>query len=283
MSGKLIDLHMHTHFSDGRCSPKETAAIAAERRLAAIAITDHDSLDALPEAQECTNKLGIEFVTGIELSCTYQNSDIHMLAYFVDCNYKPLAEKVKFYQAERLKRGEMMVRKLNEMGLDLRMDTVKRMAGSGVVGRPHVADALLSEEFVQTFDEAFSRYLGYHAPAYVPKTFFDPVEAIELVHKAGGLAIMAHPGTAKRDDTIDYFKEIGMDGIEVYHSKHTAQQVRHYKSIAEKKNLLISGGSDWHGRPDPRAEMGSQRVPYEVLVRMREYLAARTSSRKEPS
>ncbi len=283
MPPKLIDLHMHTHFSDGRCTPTETVDLAAERRLAAISITDHDSFDAIEEAGERAGEKGIEFVTGIELSCTFQNNDIHMLAYFVDHRYKPLAEKVKFYQQERLKRGEMMVQKLNELGIDLRMDTVKRIAGSGVVGRPHVADALLSEEFVQTFDEAFSRYIGYHAPAYVPKTYFDPAEAIELVHRAGGIAVIAHPGTVKRDDAIEHFANLGMDGIEVYHSKHTPQQTRHYKSIAEKKKLLISGGSDWHGRSDPRAELGSQRVPYEVLTHMREYLSSLPDKPKEQS
>lgn len=277
MPEKLIDLHMHTIYSDGRYTPVATVEYAAEKNLSAIAITDHDSFDAIDEARAHAEKLGIEFVTGIELSCTHNDSDIHMLAYFIDHRYRPLADKVKYYQEERLKRGIMIVQKLNELGIDLRMDTVKTIAGSGVVGRAHVADALLKEEFVHTFDEAFNRFLGYHAPAYVAKSYFDPVEAVKLVHDAGGITVMAHPGTVRRDDAIAYLAEIGMDGIEVYHSKHTNTQIRHYKSLAEKHKLLISGGSDWHGRNDPRADMGNQKVPYSVLSRMREYISTRKS------
>jgi predicted metal-dependent phosphoesterase TrpH len=161
------------------------------------------------------------------------------------------------------------------LGIDLKMETVQRMAQDATIGRVHVADALLKEEYVRTFDEAFSRYLGYHAPAYVPKTHFDPAEAIDLVHQAGGISVMAHPGSTRRDDAITFMTGVGMDGLEVYHSKHTAAQVRHYKEIAARNNLLISGGSDWHGRNDVRSEMGSQHVPYSVLARMKDYLAAR--------
>ncbi len=278
MPEKLIDLHMHTIYSDGRYTPTATVEYAAEKNLTAISITDHDSFDGLGEAAKRATELEIELISGIELSCTHEESDIHMLAYFVDPQHHPLADKVRFYQEERLKRGLMIVQKLNEIGIDLRMDTVKAMAGTGVVGRVHVADALLKEEFVHTFDEAFNRYLGYHAPAYVPKTFFDPVDAIALVHEAGGIVVMAHPGTVRRDDAIPYLVEIGMDGIEVFHSKHTPAQVRHYKAIAEKHKLLTSGGSDWHGRSDPRADMGNQKVPYAILSRMKEYLTTRKSS-----
>jgi hypothetical protein len=198
-----------------------------------------------------------------------------MLAYFVDHNFAPLVEKVKFYQQERLKRGVSIVEKLNELGIDLKMETVTRMARDATIGRVHVADALLKEEYVRTFDEAFSRYLGYHAPAYVPKTHFEPAEAIELVHQAGGITVMAHPGSTRRDDAITFLKGVGMDGLEVYHSKHTPAQVRYYREMANRNSLLISGGSDWHGRNDPRSEMGNQRVPYSVLMRMKEYLETR--------
>lgn len=273
MPEKLIDLHLHTRHSDGSCTPEETVQRARQIGLAAISITDHDSLSAVEEARQVAE--GIELVTGVELSCHYQGADIHMLAYFIDSGYEPLADKVRFYQLERLKRGQLIVERLNELGIDLKMETVQRMAQDAAIGRVHVADALLREEYVRTFDEAFSRYLGYHAPAYVPKTHFDPAEAIELVHHAGGITVMAHPGSTRRDDAIAFLTGVGMDGLEVYHSKHTPAQVRHYKEIASRNSLLISGGSDWHGRNDARSEMGNQRVPYTVLTRMKEYLAAR--------
>jgi 3',5'-nucleoside bisphosphate phosphatase len=241
--------------------------------LSALSITDHDSLSAIDEARQYAE--GVELITGVELSCHYQEADIHLLAYFIDPAYAPLADKVKFYQLERLKRGILIVEKLNELGIDLKMETVQRMAKDATLGRVHVADALLKEEYVHTFDEAFSRYLGYHAPAYVPKTHFDPAEAIDLVHQAGGISVMAHPGSTRRDDAIAFMKGVGMDGLEVYHSKHTPAQVRHYKEIAARNNLLISGGSDWHGRNDPRSEMGNQHVPYGVLARMKDYIQAR--------
>jgi predicted metal-dependent phosphoesterase TrpH len=273
MPEKLIDLHLHTRHSDGSYTPQETVTRAREVGLAAIAITDHDSLSAIDEARQSAGN--IECISGVELSCDYQGVDIHMLAYFVDHNFTPLVDKVRFYQQERLKRGMSIVEKLNELGIDLKMETVTRMARDATIGRVHVADALLKEEYVRTFDEAFSRYLGYHAPAYVPKTHFEPAEAIELVHQAGGITVMAHPGSTRRDDAIAFLKGVGMDGIEVYHSKHTPAQVRYYKEMAARNSLLISGGSDWHGRNDPRSEMGNQHVPYSVLVRMKDYLKAR--------
>ncbi len=279
MTDGFIDLHCHTNFSDGQLSPEETVALAKERGLVALSITDHDAFDAIDPALAVAGDL--EIITGIELSCSYNDRDVHMLAYLIDHKYPPLAEKVDFYQAERLKRGIEIVRKLNELGLDLRLDTVRRVAGEGAIGRVHVADAMVNEELVHTFDEAFSRYLGYHAPAYVPKTFFDPQDAINLVHDAGGIAVMAHPGTVRMDNIIEDLKDMGLDGIEVYHSKHTSGQVRHYKRIAEKLGLLISGGSDWHGRNDPKAELGNQRVPYAVLQTMKEYIATRTPREKE--
>lgn len=279
MSTGYIDLHCHTHFSDGQLSPEETVALAKERELVALAITDHDSFDAIDPALEVADEL--ELITGIELSCSYRDLDIHILAYFVDHKYPPLAEKVKFYQDERLKRGIEIVKKLNEIGLDLRIDTVTRLAGEGAIGRVHVADAMVNEELVHTFDEAFSRYLGYHAPAYVPKTHFNPEDAINLVHEAGGITVMAHPGTVRHDNLIEELKEMGLDGIEVYHSKHTPGQVRHYKRIAEKLKLVISGGSDWHGRNDPKAELGNQRVPYAVLQMMKDYVTTKTSRERE--
>lgn len=274
MKERLIDLHLHTFFSDGLCSPEETVERARAKHLAAIAITDHDTFGGVEPALKLAGD-DLEVIAGVELSCQYQGTDFHILAYFVNHKHKQLKAKVDFYQKERLRRGIAIVDKLNEMGIDLQMDTVKRVAKKGAIGRPHVADALVREEFVLTIEEAFSRYLGYHAPAYVPKTYFDPAEAIALVHDAGGLAVLAHPGTVRRDEVIPHFKEIGLDGLEVYHAKHTPHLLRHYRQLAEKNDLIISGGSDWHGRHDPRSDLGSKRVPYSVLENMREYLDRR--------
>lgn len=272
----MIDLHLHTIFSDGRYPPAETVAFARDKGLTAISITDHDTFAGLDEALKLADDK-LEIISGIELSCQYDNSDIHMLAYFIDHKYGPLAKKVSFFSDERLKRGRAIVEKLNDMGIDLRLDTVMNLSEQGTVGRLHVADALVKEEFVHTVDEAFNRYLGYHAPAYVAKAYFDPESAIQLVHEAGGIAVMAHPGTVRRDEIIPALVDMGLDGIEVFHAKHTSSGVRHYKKIAAKHGLTITGGSDWHGRHDHRSEIGSQKVPDSILVGMREYLAGRSS------
>jgi hypothetical protein len=246
--------------------------LSRRKGLNAISITDHDTFEGVDEALAFADG-DPEVVPGVELSCQFRDTDLHMLAYFVDHKNDALSSKVSYYADERLKRGRLIVEKLNEMGIDLRIDTVMRLADKGAVGRLHVADALVQEEFVHTVDEAFSRYLGYHAPAYVAKTYFDPVEAIELVHQAGGMAVMAHPGTVRRDDLVPLLKEMGLDGIEVYHAKHDAALVRHYKKLAKKYELIITGGSDCHGRNDHRSELGSQRVPDSVLEGMKEYVA----------
>lgn len=273
----MIDLHLHTNYSDGSATPAEAVALARQRELTAISITDHDTFAAVDEALSLADE-NLEIITGIELSCMHESFDIHMLAYFVDHHFPPLAEKVTFFSDERLKRGRAIVAKLNEIGIDLRLDTVMNLSEQGTVGRLHVADALVKEEFVHTVDEAFNRYLGYHAPAYVAKAHFDPEEAIKLVHEAGGIAVMAHPGTVRHDEVIPGLVDMGLDGIEVHHAKHTPAIVRHYKKIAAKHGLTVTGGSDWHGRNDHRSEIGSQKVPDSILHDMREYLAKRQSS-----
>jgi predicted metal-dependent phosphoesterase TrpH len=265
MKRQYIDLHVHTTASDGIFTPKEVAENVITAGLTAVAITDHDAIDGYVEVAQYLDGSGIEAISGVELSCYYNDADVHILGYFIDHTNPEFVKKIQVLRQDRYERGEEMVSKLNDIGINLSMDTVKTIAGNSAVGRPHVADALLKEEFVQTYDEAFARYLGYHAPAYVPKKVLSPEHGIDLLHLTGGVAILAHPGTLKHDEFIPDLVEMGLDGIEAYHSQHSKPAIQKYKTLAKKHGIAYSGGSDCHGPRKGRVLLGSQNVPYSVL------------------
>jgi predicted metal-dependent phosphoesterase TrpH len=269
MPREYVDLHVHTNASDGLLSPIEVVDIAIAKKLKAIAITDHDTTDGFTKALDYGGDKNIDLVPGVELSCMYMESDVHILGYFIDCQDEAFVKIIRKFREERYKRGEAMVAKLNELGINLNMETVKNIAGKAAVGRPHLAEALLKEEYVQTFDEAFARYLGYHASAYVPKMHFDVDHAIDLIHRVGGVSVLAHPGTLKHDEFVAEFVDMGLDGLEAYHSKHSRQMVSHYKSLAKKYGLFYSGGSDCHGPRKGKILIGTVKVPYPCYETMK--------------
>jgi predicted metal-dependent phosphoesterase TrpH len=269
MQKKYIDLHIHTTASDGLLTPEEVVEIAAKEGLSAISITDHDSIDGYLSAQEKAEELGIELIPGVELSLTHKGEDFHLLGYLIDCENPEFLKKISSFQEERRIRGEKMVEKLNDLGIDLSMDTVKSIAGKGSVGRPHLADALVKEEFVHTYEEAFARYLGYHAQAYVPKKYLTPKEGIELIHLVRGVAVLAHPGAGRTAQAIYDFLPLGLDGIEAYHCKHERDTTRNLINMAKKLGLIYTGGSDCHGRKKDKILIGTVKVPYSCLEMLR--------------
>lgn len=271
MQKRFVDLHIHTNASDGLYSPSEAVKIAHNFGFCAVAITDHDSVNSFSEAKETAENLGMEIISGVELSASYNNEDFHILGYMIDVESSVFLKSIEEFQKERWERGEKMVHKLNELGIDLSMETVKSFVKEGSVGRPHLADALLKEEFVHTYEEAFARFLGYHAPAYVPKKFLTPENAIELIHQAQGVAVLAHPGTTAHDAMIIDFSRWGLDGIEAYHSQHDYYQTQHYINLANKLGLLYSGGSDCHGKRREKHLIGTVKVPYSCLEKLRKY------------
>ncbi|MCJ7458482.1 MAG: PHP domain-containing protein, partial [candidate division Zixibacteria bacterium] len=264
MEKKYIDLHIHTTASDGLLTPEKVVELAKELNLSAIAIADHDTVDGYESAKSKAEESGVELIPAVELSLSYQGRDFHLLGYLINCDDPTFKKKIEEFRQERLFRGEKMVEKLNELGVALRMETVKGIAKGASVGRPHLADALLKEEYVRSYNEAFARYLGYHAPAYVPKKYLTPQKGIELVHQIQGLAILAHPGTAHQDELLPDFLEMGIDGIEAYHSQYERYQVDHYINLAKKFGILYTGGSDCHARAD-MVLMGKVKVPYRCL------------------
>lgn len=269
MKKEYIDLHLHTNASDGLFTPAEVVEQALRQRLNAIAITDHDTVDGFKEALSIAEGFPLEVVAGVELSCYYKGNDVHVLGYLFDYENPEFARKIEVFRQERYERGEAMVAKLNDLGINLSMETVKLIAGNSAVGRPHVADALVREEFVQTYDEAFARYLGYHAPAYVPKPVLTPEQGIDLLHLVRGVAVLAHPGTLKHDEYIPDLVDMGLDGVEAYHSLHDRAAVQRYKNIAKKYGVIFTGGSDCHGPRKGKVLMGTQKVPYSCLAELK--------------
>lgn len=254
MAGK-VDLHLHTTFSDGAHSAEDVVALAARAGLTAIGITDHDHVGAIDRARHAARRVGIEVIPGVELSTSVDELDIHILGYYVDVYDPTLQQYLAFYRGERVKRAERMVQKLNALRIPLAWESVVAQAGSGAIGRPHIAQALVEKGLVDTYHEAFTRFIGNGKPAYEKKVRVMPEEACEVIAVAGGLSFIAHPGSTVPEDVLRELIIEGVDGIEVVHPSHSSERTRFYRSIAREYYLLTSGGSDFHGggRNDPDA------------------------------
>jgi predicted metal-dependent phosphoesterase TrpH len=255
-------------------SPTEVVESACEIGLAGIAIADHDEIAGVAEADEAGRSCGLRVVPAVEFSTYEGKADIHILGYLLDTTNEILLGHLSKFRDARLNRGIKMVERLRHMGLDIDVDSVLEIAGGGAVGRPHIAQALLRSGAVVDYEEAFRKYIGFHSPAYVQKYQLRPHEAFEIIRQASGVAVLAHPGTLKRDDLIPGFAAAGMRGIEVYHPKHNAHQVEHYKQMTEKLGLVATGGSDAHGSKDGTLLLGACTVPsrtVEELEQARSY------------
>jgi len=269
---KYIDLHIHTHFSDGTSEVKNVIDIAAEKGLYAISITDHDCIDAYPEAIHYGEKMGVEVIPGVELSSEIDGIDIHILGYYIDFTNEQLLSKLHEMKKARYQRAKKIVKNLNVQNIDLRFETVLKIAGEGAIGRPHIATAMLKEELIYSFREAFDKYIGYESPAYVEKLHMKPKEVFDLILQAGGIPILAHPGATKVDERIPEFIRSGLMGIEVCHPEHPPALVRHYKNICRKHGLAMTGGSDFHSLEQTKSDIGSTRAPLLFLQQLKNRL-----------
>src|SRR5579872_814070 len=243
----FADLHLHTNFSDGTYTPEELVSQAAKNHLVAIAVTDHDTVEGCERAANACRALEIEFIAGTELTAEQADNEIHILGYFVDTHNPKLLSEISKFQAVRQSRIHEMVAKLNSLNVPLRTEDVFALANCRSPGRPHVARALVKAGLVGSLDEAFERFLKKNRPAWVPKFKMSASEATELIHQSGGVAVMAHPGLNRSDEVIPAMVEAGLDGIECFHTKHSAAVSDHYLQIAGRFKLLITGGSDCHG------------------------------------
>ena len=275
MAGQIMfaDLHLHTNFSDGTYSPEELVAQAAKHQLAAIALTDHDTVEGCERAARACSLAAIEFITGTELTAEQNGNEIHILGYFVDTKNPKLLSEIAKFQAVRQDRVREMAARLNALGIPLNAGDVFALANCRSPGRPHVARAMVKAGLCGSLDEAFERFLKKNRPAWVPKMKMSALTGIELIHQAGGLAVMAHPGLNRTDEVIPDLAEAGLDGIECFHTKHSATVSAHYLAIAEKFNLLVTGGSDCHGMSKGRPLIGTVRLPYQHVEKLKARVA----------
>ncbi|HEX5322690.1 MAG TPA: PHP domain-containing protein [Capsulimonadaceae bacterium] len=277
-----IDLQAHTTASDGSASPTEVVTAAARLGLAAIAVTDHDTIGGLAEAIEAARANSIEFVPGVELSVEDDIGRFHLLGYLFDPADAKLAETLVQLRISRNERNQQIMERARELNLPITWNDVREQAGEDaeVIARPHIAAALLKRGVVSTRQEAFDIYLTPGKPLYFPKMGLTPAEAAQILHSAGGVAVMAHPGLSKWADPgllaerLAGLKDNGLDGVEVYYSQHTPEQTAQYLEIARDLGMIYTGGSDYHGDPKPHVHLGvvyeGGPAPAEILGPLKE-------------
>ncbi len=242
------DLHIHTTYSDSTLSPTEVLQIASERGIKTIAICDHDTIEGAKEASKLSPNYNIEVIPAVELS-TYQNNvEVHILGYYIDIENKKFNEFLQMFRNIRFVRIKKMINKLREVGIEVDYQDVLKISGNCSIGRPHLAQILYETGKVGSLQEAFEKYLGSKSPCYVEKFNLLPVEAITMISQIGGIAVFAHPFLSKFDYLIPEWVKFGLQGIEIYHPQHNETIREHYKTIAQRYNLLITGGSDCHGK-----------------------------------
>jgi len=275
---KFADLHLHTYFSDGTFSPEELVGHGHRLGFAALALTDHDSVEGCARMAAACVAAGIDFIPGTELTAEHNDTEIHLLGYLVDTQNEKFLSEIAKFQSVRQDRIREMVARLNGLHVPLEAETVFTLANCKSPGRPHVARALVKAGLVGSLDEAFERFLKKNRPAWVPKAKMSALEAVELIHQAGGLAVMAHPGLNRTDDVIPVLVEAGLDGIECFHTKHSTVTSERYLVTADKYHLLITGGSDCHGFSKGKPLIGTVKLPYEYVEKLKQAAATRHSS-----
>lgn len=272
----FVDLHAHSTASDGSLPPEAVVAAAKAAGLAALALTDHDTVGGVEAAVREGERLGVRVVRGTELSAHYGEDEIHLLGLHID-DVHVIADELARFQDDRVRRAERMVEKLAALGVPLTMDAVLAQAAGGAVGRPHVARALVAGGLVADQREAFDRYLGFGRPAYVAKPRLAAADAIALIHAAGGIAVWAHPGGEGRRERVERLAGWGLDGLEVRHPGHSPDDQRRIAALAAHFGLVESGGSDWHGQTEGWRVLGVMQVPAAVLERQDARVAERRS------
>jgi len=276
-----IDLHTHTTASDGSLTPAQLVRYAKEKGLTVIAVTDHDTIEGNAEAMAEGEREAVTVVPGVEISVDHSPGSMHMLGFFIDAQSAGLSEKLRLLQDSRADRNPRIIQKLNELGVRINYQEVIDISGGGQVGRPHIAQVLMQKGYTRSIQEAFDRFLGKGAPAYFDKFRLEPAQAISMITEAGGVPVLAHPFTlncASADELerlVINLVSLGLAGIEVYYTEHSSKQISVYESLAGRHNLLITGGSDFHGANVEGIELGKGRgglkIPFELFEKLKKH------------
>jgi predicted metal-dependent phosphoesterase TrpH len=269
----IVDLHLHTTASDGRCTPHELVKQAAAAGVTAMAVTDHDTIASVEDVRTLAYERGIESISGIEITAVEHGRDVHMLGYFLSPDDPGLRLFLAGQRAVRVTRVKAIAERLAELGMVIDLGAalaeVDRQTGRAI-GRPQVARAMIDAGYVATTRDAFDRWLAHDRPAFVPRSGPPPEAVITTIHAAGGLASLAHPGRTSIDDRIPALRDAGLDAIEAYHSDHDASTIARYVRLAGDLDLLMTGGSDYHGDPGHGVTIGASTLPAEAWQRLRD-------------
>ncbi len=276
---KMIDLHCHTTASDGIRTPSELIDFAIKRNVEVLAVTDHDTVSGLEEAVKYAMCKEFELIPGIEFSIDYQGGSFHLVGLYIDYSYSPLIDKTLHLQSVRDKRIYRIIEDLEKHGIEIPVEDVLLESAGGAIGRPHVARVLVKYGYANNINEVFKKYLVKGKPGYVKKERIKLEEAVSLIKGAGGVSIIAHPVSLNYKNMIEFenilkrFIEVGVDGLEVYSSMHKASEINDFLELAVRYNLLVSGGSDYHG--DKEEKIGyylpSKPIPYEIYDRIKSH------------
>ena len=273
-SAATVDLQVHSTASDGAVAPADIPGAAAAARVAAFALTDHDSVAGVADAVATAARVGIRVVPGVELSAMHGDREVHLLGLHIDAR-GALETRLSEFRAQRADRAAAIVRKLQALGASIGYDDVVREAGGGAIGRPHVARALVAAGGAADFRDAFDRFLAAGRPAFVAKPRLSARDAITLVHDSAGIAVWAHPGPLGRREMIEALVADGLDGVEILHPGHSPEDTVRLRALCDHLQLVPSGGSDWHGEATGQRTLGAMSVPAEWLARQDERVAAR--------
>jgi len=269
----FVDLHLHTTYSDGSFTPEELILQAKKFNYSAIALTDHDTVAGLDQFIKLGEKHNLETVPGIEFNTSYNNNDIHILGYYINNKSKKLLNLLNKIKNERRERIEKMIRLLDkEFNFKITMQEIKNISSNNIIGRGHIARLLTEKNYVDTWEEVFDKYIGRGKPGYVDRNKITPFEAIDIIKKANGIPVIAHPGLIENQQIIDQLINYGVSGIEVFYPEHNEEMINKYKKIAVNNELLVTGGSDCHGPKNKEGiKLSKIKLDYCYLKELKKY------------
>ena len=271
MKIKCADLHIHTTASDGTFSPRRVVQEAVKREIHAIAITDHDTVQGIPEAIQAGKDMNVEVIPGVELATDERGIEVHILGLFIDWEDKTLQDTLKNLSTQRVIRMKKMIYKLAQFGMNIKFEEVLDLTTGDIMGRLHLAQVMKKKKYVKSIAEAFNKHIGDEKPCYVSRYKLSSDETISLIHRMGGISIIAHPMILHRDDIIIDLIKKGLCGIEAFYHHQSKETAEHYEKLAKNYELLVTGGSDCHGEAKNKILMGSVKIPYKYVERLKKY------------